>query len=136
MRLSGNDRRRVAEHPDPSLAEAVSVSRFWRLVDRRGTHECWPFTGYFDEAGYGAFTDEAGRRRPAHELALSFTTGEVRHPDLDTCHSCDNPRCCNPEHLRFDTRQSNVDDMHAGAGRCREQGAVDAADRGRGRADA
>ena len=47
----------------------------------------------------------------AHELALTFKSGEVRLPNLDTCHSCDNPPCCNPRHLRFDTRQSNVDDM-------------------------
>ncbi len=47
----------------------------------------------------------------AHELAVTFTTGELRHPDLDTCHSCGNPICCNPSHLRFDTRASNVDDM-------------------------
>lgn len=46
----------------------------------------------------------------AHELALTFTTGETRMYGLDTCHSCDNPICCNPDHLRFDTRQSNVDD--------------------------
>ena len=35
---------------------------------------------------------------------------------MDTCHSCNNPICCNPRHLRFDTRQGNVDDMMA-AGR-------------------
>src|SRR5690606_20986831 len=93
-RLSGNDTRRTADHPHADLAEAVSVSRFWRLVDRRGFDECWPFTGYLDAEGYGVFTDSAGRRRRAHELALSYTTGEVRHPDLDTCHSCDNPTCC------------------------------------------
>ena len=49
--------------------------------------------------------------RFAHELALTFATGEVRADWLETCHSCDNPPCCNPAHLRFDSRQGNVDDM-------------------------
>lgn len=111
QRLSGNDRRRVAENPHDELRAAVSVSRFWRLVDMGGMDECWPFRGYRDRAGYGIFTDENGRRLGAHEAALSYTTGEKRHPSLETCHSCDNPPCCNPNHLRFDTRQSNVQDM-------------------------
>ena len=53
-----------------------------------------------------------GRLYGAHELALSFSTGEKRVEGLDTCHSCDNPICCNPAHLRFDTRKSNVREMH------------------------
>jgi hypothetical protein len=91
--------------------EAVKVTLFWSSVDRRGPDECWPWIAYSEE-GYGRFFYE-GLMRGAHELALTFTTGEVRAPELDTCHSCNNPPCCNPRHLRFDTRQSNVDDMVA-----------------------
>ena len=87
------------------------VSRFWQLVNIRADDECWHWLGYREE-GYGKFYIE-GRMVGAHELAVTFTTGEVRLPALDTCHSCDNPPCCNPAHLRFDTRQSNVDDMFA-----------------------
>ncbi|MDN5931328.1 MAG: hypothetical protein L0I24_09745 [Pseudonocardia sp.] len=78
-------------------------------VDRRAPDECWPWTGY-SEDGYGRFLLD-GRMIGAHELAVSFTTGERRLPELETCHSCNNPPCCNPAHLRFDTRQGNVDDM-------------------------
>lgn len=110
-RLSGNNNRRIAESPHDDLADAVTVSRFWRLVDRKADDDCWLFQGYLDRNGYGVFVDGTGRKRPAHELALSYTTGEMKLPGLDTCHSCDRPTCCNPNHLRFDTRQSNVDDM-------------------------
>lgn len=102
-------RRQVNQHANKDLREAVEVSRFWRLVDVRGANECWPWKGDL-RRGYGVF-QYGGRVRPAHELALSFTTGEKRAATLDTCHSCDNPPCCNPAHLRFDTRRSNVADM-------------------------
>lgn len=102
--------RKISADPHPELAEAVSVSRFWRLVDIRDEGECWPWTGYINDDGYGVFVFR-DRRYGAHELALSFTLGEKRLPHLDTCHSCDTPACCNPHHLRFDTRQSNVDEM-------------------------
>lgn len=111
MKATRNDRRRVSADPHPTLAEAVTVSRFWRLINQRDPAECWPWLGDTDRDGYGTF-HYRGRMRGAHELALSFTTGEQRLPDLDTCHSCDNPSCCNPAHLRFDTRLSNVRDMH------------------------
>lgn len=102
--------RKIAADPHPELADAVMVSRFWRLVDVGAEDECWPWTGYLNDDGYGLFVFH-GRRHGAHELAFSFTFGEKRHPNLDTCHSCDTPACCNPSHLRFDTRQSNVDEM-------------------------
>ena len=90
-------------------ADPRRVTEFWMTVDRGGPDDCWPWTGY-EEEGYGQFYLN-DRMVGAHELAVTFTTGEIRLPDLDTCHSCGNPPCCNPKHLRFDTRQSNVDDM-------------------------
>lgn len=107
-----NNRRRVAADPHPSLAEAVTVTRFWSLVEAPDGDACWPWQGDTDRAGYGVFY-YGGRVRRAHELALSFTTGEARGEGMDTCHSCDTPGCVNPVHLRFDTRAANVADMDA-----------------------
>lgn len=91
------------------ITSAVRVTEFWTNVQRGTDEMCWPWTGY-EEDGYGRFFWE-GRMVGAHELALTFTTGEVRAEGLDTCHRCNNPICCNPKHLRFDTRKSNVEDM-------------------------
>lgn len=104
-------RRQVNQDPHPELAEAVTITRFWRSVKMRSDDECWTWQGDTDRDGYGIFAYN-GTRRPAHELALSFATGEQRSQSLDTCHSCDNPACCNPNHLRFDTRAANVRDMY------------------------
>ena len=92
---SSDQTRRPAE-----LAQiAKRVTEFWRNVSIRGDNECWPWTGYLNEDGYGEFYF-AGEMRGSHELAVTFSTGEVRDPALDTCHSCDNPPCCNPGHVR------------------------------------
>jgi len=56
---------------------AVRVTEFWRSVSIRGEDECWPWTGYLNEDGYGEFFF-AGKMRGAHELAVTFTTAEVR----------------------------------------------------------
>ena len=96
---------------NPGNVPAVRVTAFWFLVDRSaGADACWPFTGYINEDGYGEYFVD-GQMVGAHEVALTFTTDERRLPELDTCHSCNTRPCCNPRHIRFDTRQSNVDDM-------------------------
>jgi DNA invertase Pin-like site-specific DNA recombinase len=38
---------------------------------------------------------------------------------MKVLHSCDNPPCCNPHHLRSGTQLENVQDMHA-KGRARK----------------
>jgi hypothetical protein len=85
------------------------VTHFWLAIDVGKPDDCWPWTGY-QERGYGRYSID-GRMRFAHDLALEWSTGEPRPDGLDTCHSCNNSICVNPAHLRYDTRQSNVDDM-------------------------
>ena len=105
-------RRSQNRDPHPIFRDAISVTRFWSLVDKRGEHDCWPWLGDFDKDGYGVFSFN-GKLYGAHELSLSFSTGEKRLEGLDACHSCDTPECVNPAHLRFDSRLSNVRDMYA-----------------------
>lgn len=68
--------------------------RFWRLVDVEGRDDCWPWHGPTDRAGNGRFG-----RRPAHEHAYELMVGPLA-PDTTLEHSCGNPRCVNPDHLR------------------------------------
>lgn len=109
--------------PAESALLAAKVTEFWTNVHKRGQGQCWPWTGY-EEDGYGRFFFE-GKMRGAHELAVTFTTGERRAQALDTCHSCNNPICCNPNHLRFDTRRGNVADMMAAGTHYKPVGKLD-----------
>lgn len=47
-----------------------------------------------------------------HRLVLEITSG-ISQDELFVIHSCDNPPCCNPEHLRYGTHRENCDDKVA-----------------------
>lgn len=80
----------------------------WERVDRRGPDDCWPWTGAVNRSGYGA-VQWRGKQRNASKAAYESISGEV--PDgLMVCHTCDNPRCCNPGHLYVGTAKDNVTD--------------------------
>ena len=81
--------------------------RFWvRVVKRKGG--CWEWIGPRDRYGYG----RASRiKKPVrcHRYVWEQYNGPI--PDgLCVLHSCDNPPCLNPAHLRLGTHQQNVND--------------------------
>lgn len=85
--------------------------RFWSRVDQSGGPDaCWPFMGYCDpRSGYGC----VGRGRAikkAHRVAYALANGGIDE-SLDVLHSCDNPPCCNPDHLSQGTHADNMRDM-------------------------
>jgi len=94
------------------------ISRFWSKVDRRGSDECWPWRGGRDTSGYGVFyfRNEGGKSQSikAHRWLLGHLRGKpliLKPTGLeDGCHRCDNPPCCNPDHLYVGTRKQNIAD--------------------------
>lgn len=92
--------------------------RFWGKVDKRGPKECWPWTATKLPQGYGIVSSAGiGKRlkKPypvgAHRVAYWLTHGGDFPVDpVCVLHSCDNPSCCNPAHLRLGDRQENSDD--------------------------
>jgi hypothetical protein len=88
---------------------------FWERVETRGEDDCWIWTaGLACRRGYGAFS-HAGRSYRAHRFALTTRTGPPASPSLLACHTCDNPRCCNPKHLFWGTHKDNAQDCVAKA---------------------
>ncbi len=83
---------------------ARTIATFWDRVAR--TEGCWEWTGPRVKQGYGKVGSEASR---THRLAWTLTYGPIP-AGLDVCHTCDNPPCCRPDHLRLGTRGENMRD--------------------------
>src|ERR1700748_1341276 len=79
----------------------------WAKVDKRGPDECWNWLGKLGKTGYGR-TEIRGVRYQVHRVIFNFLNPgviELRAPKNRRgsgylLHSCDNPACCNPAHLR------------------------------------
>ena len=92
----------------PSVAD-----RFWTKVERLGPDDCWPWKAAprRKDQGYGAFWLN-GRHQPSSKVAWLLTNGSV--PEMQqVCHRCDNPSCCNPNHMFLGTNKDNNDDKVA-----------------------
>ena len=95
----------------PSQFDVATIERFWSKVTKV-EHGCWTWG---NRANYGVFTAK-GRTFLAHRVAMELS-GRLTDRSLQVCHSCDNPPCCNPDHLWLGTNNDNIRDKMA-KGRC------------------
>lgn len=93
--------------PHPPRSRAQSAADFWARLDK--TTKCWLWPGARQYKGYGRVWF-LGRVWGTHRLAWYLTHGPIP-ARMQVCHACDNPPCCNPEHLFLGTNRANVTDM-------------------------
>ena len=75
---------------------------------------CWEFIGGRTGGGYGALCIGDGKCKGAHVVAYESWVGDIPKGKF-VCHHCDNPPCCNPEHLFLGTPQENkLDEISKG----------------------
>jgi hypothetical protein len=85
------------------------------LMDRRRVTDtgCWEYTGFCSSLGYGQVRID-GEVWAVHRLMYTLHNGPIPER-MKVLHSCDNPPCFNPDHLRVGTQRENVmDSVHRG----------------------
>ena len=81
--------------------------------------DCWVWQGGKQNIGYGLMRD-AGKMRTVHRVSYEEHIGKIPI-GLCVLHTCDNPLCCNPNHLWLGTLKQNTHDMMS-KGRARHFG--------------
>lgn len=97
------------------------AERFAKFL-KRNEKGCMIFTGAIDRInfGYGRFRDRDGKIVRAHRFAWEQTNGRIPAGLMLLHGDCNDPLCCELDHLRVGTAQQNVDDMiAAGRGRAK-----------------
>lgn len=82
--------------------------KFWNRVDK--TKDCWIYTGYRNYHGYGHINYK--KYIFAHVYSWEEINGEVPKGSY-VCHKCDNPPCCNPDHLFLGDAEVNAKDRES-----------------------
>lgn len=93
--------------PDPDIRhplQRIADEAIWR-------GDCLEYP-HRQVQGYGVLTHR-GRKMMAHRVVWESLHGPT---DLLVCHACDNPPCCNPDHLFVGSHADNNRDR-AGKGR-------------------
>lgn len=86
--------------------------RLIRWSRRNTLTGCLEWTGWKDRDGYGRIKVNGKKRRATH-MALEVWGGTIVPPGMMALHSCDNPPCIEPTHLRVGTGSDNEKDAYS-----------------------
>lgn len=97
-----------------SWAPRISLSeRFYASYQINLSNNCWEWQKDIDRKGYGQIHSYRENKRVtlfAHRVSYELHKGTIPEKFL-ICHSCDNRKCVNPDHLWIGTQSDNMQDM-------------------------
>ena len=95
---------------DTVLGKKPLTDRLLAKIHKTDTG-CWEWTGHIGLHGYGLIWRDRKYCR-AHRIAYELFKDSITDDDC-ICHTCDNRRCINPDHLFKGTRLDNNRDSKA-----------------------
>lgn len=87
----------------------TAIERVYELLNYNEETGCSEWQGYLNDSGYGRCRLE-GKKQLVHRFVYKYHNGEIQK-GLCVLHKCDNPKCCNIEHLYTGTEKDNALDM-------------------------
>lgn len=99
--------RRFGDLSPRAASHGAGAAFISRAILHRGS-DCylWP---YGKKDGYGSIQLN-GHSQRAHRIVCEAVYGAPPFPKADAAHTCGVRACCNPDHLRWDTRKGNMAD--------------------------
>jgi hypothetical protein len=89
--------------------------RFFRYVIAGSLpDECWKWTAAKNKQGYGkiGLGGKGSKIEGAHRVSWELHNNQQIPDGMFVLHSCDNPECTNPKHLRVGTKSDNMKEMY------------------------
>ena len=97
----------------PTLYYTQISTTTWQKIQVRMEHrtdmECTLWKGQLNEVGYGLYR-LGDHMHEAHRIIYAYVNKCHLFPEDKIRHTCDNPRCVNPEHLIKGTQKDNIVD--------------------------
>lgn len=98
--------KKILEEDKVKIKDEVLFDSFWRKVDiKDNINECWPWIASTNQKGYGHIRVGISMVQ-SHRLAYELIKGPIPE-ELQVQHLCNNPVCCNPNHLEVGNDSKN-----------------------------
>ena len=93
----------------------VEIARFHKSFEIGNKDECWEWNKGILKTGYGAFYMQRGNRKTfnAHRISWEIHNNADIPKGGMICHTCDNRKCVNPNHLYLGNSITNNNDTFA-----------------------